>query len=70
MTLPKVHSVTGSGKAGPQRAEMVECATNPKNHGFHPANEACPWCEDPPEEYTLPTQYHLPWWMAPPGYSP
>ena len=48
MTLPKVHSRTGSGKAGPQRAELVQCPVSPESHGFYPADESCPWCEDPP----------------------
>jgi hypothetical protein len=53
---------TGSSKAGPQTARLVECKRS-KYHGFHPENELCPVCAPPCEE----ALEYVPW-EAPPGF--
>ena len=34
-------------RAGVSNARRVPCARKPENHGFHPSDESCPYCDGP-----------------------
>lgn len=36
---------TGSARAGVSEARRVPCAVSPENHGVHPENEPCGYCD-------------------------